>query len=215
MTKKAKQHTVYKLANGKRVPGTTTITGVLNKPALVPWANKLGLQGIKVSEYVNDLADIGTLAHAMVIASLEGKEADTSDYSAKQISSAENSALSFFDWKKGKELEPIIMEKPLVSETYKFGGTADCFCKLDGVRTLIDFKTGKGIFPEMPTQVIAYMQLLKENGYEPEQGMILRIGRTEDEGFETRQVKNTVLNWKMFLHCLGVYETRKQIKKEA
>ena len=31
----SKAHTVYKLADGKtRVPGTTTITGLLNKPAL-------------------------------------------------------------------------------------------------------------------------------------------------------------------------------------
>ncbi|GAI86127.1 unnamed protein product, partial [marine sediment metagenome] len=37
--------------------------GVLNKPALVPWANNLGLQGINVKDYVDDKADIGTLAH--------------------------------------------------------------------------------------------------------------------------------------------------------
>ena len=28
----AKAHTVYKLKDGKRVPGATTITGLLNKP---------------------------------------------------------------------------------------------------------------------------------------------------------------------------------------
>ena len=32
---KTKAHTVYKTADNKRVPGVTTILGVLNKPALV------------------------------------------------------------------------------------------------------------------------------------------------------------------------------------
>lgn len=35
--KSSKAHQVYKNREGKRVPGCTTITGVLNKPALVPW----------------------------------------------------------------------------------------------------------------------------------------------------------------------------------
>jgi hypothetical protein len=43
----SKAHTIYKTAEGVRVPGATTITGLLNKPYLVPWANKLGLEGIE------------------------------------------------------------------------------------------------------------------------------------------------------------------------
>ena len=54
--KGARQHTVYKLASGARVPGVTTVLSVLNKPALVPWANKLGLEGIDVRKYVDALA---------------------------------------------------------------------------------------------------------------------------------------------------------------
>ena len=44
--KRGRVHTVYKTKDGKRVPGVTTILGVINKPALVRWANNLGLQGI-------------------------------------------------------------------------------------------------------------------------------------------------------------------------
>src|SRR5438093_1588565 len=35
-------HTVYKNAAGKRVPGVTTILGILNKPALLKWAWEQG-----------------------------------------------------------------------------------------------------------------------------------------------------------------------------
>ena len=39
-------HQRYKIEDGTIVPGVTTVVGILNKPALVPWANKLGLEGI-------------------------------------------------------------------------------------------------------------------------------------------------------------------------
>ena len=61
--KKVKAHIRYVNAMGKRLPGVTTVIGVLNKPLLVPWANNLGLQGINVRDYVNDKADILSLIH--------------------------------------------------------------------------------------------------------------------------------------------------------
>ncbi|MBD3393661.1 MAG: hypothetical protein GF410_16730, partial [Chitinivibrionales bacterium] len=64
--KKGKVHTRYYNKAGKQVPGTTTITGVMNKSALVKWANGLGLRGIDVKNYVDELATIGTLAHYMI-----------------------------------------------------------------------------------------------------------------------------------------------------
>ena len=66
IAKRAKAHTIYKLANGKRVPGVTTVLGIINKPALVKWANNLGLQGIDSTTYVDGTAKIGTLAHEMI-----------------------------------------------------------------------------------------------------------------------------------------------------
>jgi hypothetical protein len=46
---KTKQHTIYKLADGSRVPGVTTIVGMKAKPQLIDWANRIGLEGIVVS----------------------------------------------------------------------------------------------------------------------------------------------------------------------
>lgn len=97
--KKAQAHIVYKLKDGTRVPGVTTLTGVMDKPALVPWANRLGLERIKVREYVDDLAQIGRLAHYMVQCRVEsmikGDEVkpDLSDYTPNQIDLAENGFL--------------------------------------------------------------------------------------------------------------------------
>ena len=63
LKKASKAHIRYKLKDGTVVPGATTITGLLNKPFLITWANRLGLEGIDSTKYRDAAADIGTLAH--------------------------------------------------------------------------------------------------------------------------------------------------------
>lgn len=203
---KTKQHTVYKTSNGKRVPGVTTILGVLNKPALIPWANKLGLQGIDSSKYVDTMASIGTCAHYMVQCFFEDAKPDLSEFSQKEISLAENCLLSFYSWIKDQKITAAVSEMKLVSEIHKYGGTCDIVCNLNGVDTLIDIKTGKGIYDEHFFQLAGYKLLLEENGIDVKQIVILRIGRDETEGFEIRTVENTKSYEDVFLTCRKLYE---------
>lgn len=211
LKKISKAHTIYKLQDGMRVPGTTTILGVLNKPALVLWANKLGLEGIDSSKYTDVAARIGTLAHYLVECDLIGKMPDTSEYGATEVDKAENALLSYYEWKKAKKITTIGNEIPLVSEQYRYGGIIDCYCEIDGNIWLLDFKTGKAIYPEMLIQLAAYHQLLIENGYPVGKAKILRIGRDETEGFEERTITDFTLQWEMFKHCLEIYRLQKQI----
>ena len=208
----SKAHTVYKLADGKtRVPGTTTITGLLNKPYLVKWANNLGLEGIDSSKYTDEAAAVGTLAHAMVQAHLQKDELDMNQFSKVQIDLAENALISFFEWKSRHEILPIACEMPMVSEALRYGGTIDCYCMLDGKPTLLDFKTGKAIYEEYFVQLAAYKNLLEEQGHPVEQCRILRIGRDETEGFEERTVTDTRRYFDIFEHLLCVYYLKKEL----
>ena len=218
---KAKAHIQYKLDNGTKVPGVTTILGILNKPALVAWSNKLGLAGIEVGKYVDSLADIGTLAHAMALfefKKLNGDKPtpiDTSEYSAQQIDQAENCLLSLLEWMKGKDILPFMMEVPLVSEDYGYGGTPDFFGSIDGVTTLLDIKTGSGIYPEHWLQLSAYEQLVIELSDKPkiEQFIILNIPRAENENF-TFQVKTDLSkHFLKFAFCLEIYKLNKILNK--
>ena len=206
-----KAHTVYKTADGKRVPGTTTITGLLNKPYLVRWANDLGLEGIDTAKYVDEAAKIGTLAHAMVQAHLQTDQLDMDQYSKVQIDLAENALISFFEWKNRHEIEVIRCETPMVSEALKYGGTIDCYCLLNGVPTLLDFKTGKAIYEEYFVQLAAYKNLLEELDLPVQQCRILRIGRDETEGFEERTVTDTRKYFEIFRHLLDVYYLKKEL----
>jgi len=206
--KRSKVHTKYYLKNGTQVSGVTTILGVLNKPALVNWANALGLQGIKVGAYVDALAGIGNIAHSMILAHNKGIKFETYGYAPDLIDRAENSFLSYLAWEKNHKVEPILCEQPLVSERYGYGGTIDFYGLIDAQRKINDYKTGKAIYPEHIYQVAAYRQLLEENGYPVEGAGILQIGRAEDEGFSERSLADTSREWQVFWHCLALYKLK-------
>jgi len=212
---KTKAHIRYKLKDGTIVPGVTTALGGLAKPALIIWANRMGLQGIDTTKYVDDKAQIGSLAHDMILCHFKGTDPDTADYTANQISAAENSFLSFLEWRKKYEIEPILTEAPLVSEKWRYGGTIDLYAKVDGTPILVDFKTGSGIYDEHFYQCAAYRQLLFENGYECPSVKILNIPRTEDESFKEETKAGLVYEWEIFRAALEIYNFKKMAKKEA
>jgi len=218
---KAKQHTVYKNKEGKRVPGTTTITGIMNKPALVGWANNLGLEGIKVREYVDDLAQIGTLAHYMVECHINSKimnkemKPNLDDSTPNQTKSAETSFNKFLNWESKNEVIYISSEKQAVSEEHQYGGMIDIYCMLNNVYTLLDIKTCKAIYPDHFLQVGGgYFPLLKEQDLPVEEARIIRIGRSEEEGIEAedRLIPDLEKYQKLFLMCKSIYDIKKELK---
>ena len=218
--KKARQHTVYKNAAGTRVPGCTTITGVAGKPQLVSWANKIGLQGIEVSKYVDELATIGTLAHYMIECHCLKVKPELGDYTPNQISLAENSALKWMFWQDSTGFVPEHNELELVSERFQFGGTLDIIGRLtkkENRRALVDIKTCKAIYPEHKTQVAGGYGLIAQE-HEDLVGKIddiilTRVGRNEDEGFEEVYVNSEeILDHQVrFIGLRAEYESLKLI----
>jgi len=206
----------YYLADGTRVPSVTTILGVIAKPALIKWANNLGLQGIDSTKYVDALAGIGTLAHAMASAHLSGEspEAECEGQDKATVDLAENCFISFLSWTSGKTIEPVLMEEPLVSELFRYGGKFDFYGKIDGRLTIADMKTGSGIWPEHFHQLAAYGHLLTENGYEaPVDYMVINIPRAASESFDTKTRTDMTDDWEMFKLALGMYKLQGKMKK--
>jgi hypothetical protein len=211
--KRSRSHTRYYDKAGKLLPGVTTVLGVLNKPALISWANNLGLAGINVREYVDILATVGKIGHDMICCHNKGVKFEANGERADLIDKAENCFLSYLAWEKQHKVEPILCEAALVSEKYGFGGTVDMFAKVDGILTVVDYKTGKAIYPEHVYQVAAYRYLIIENGgYVPAAVRILQIGRDENEGFSEKIVTDTTREWELFQHCLAIYQLQKKAK---
>lgn len=211
---KTRAHTRYRTADGTIVPGVTTVLGILNKPALVKWANNLGLQGIDSNKYVDSKADVGKICHYMIECDLKKKKPDLSEFSPTGVDQAENGFLKWLDWRNGKALELIGSEMELVSEKNRYGGCVDIYCLLNGRKTLIDIKTsGSGIYDEMRHQVSAYREMLIENGHEVDDVYILRVGRSEDEGFQYEKIGKLDTHFAIFTHCLEIYRLQKALKE--
>jgi hypothetical protein len=208
-----KVHTRYYINTGDSVPGVTTVLSVLAKPALVIWANKLGLQGIDSNKYKDKMASIGTLAHLMIMCYFRKTTPDLSEFSQQEIDKANNCLKSFYEWEKQHKLEPLVVETPWTSDIYRYGGTPDFVGLIDGQLELVDFKTGSGIYNDYLYQVAAYRQLAIERGHKVERARILRIGRDDNEGFEERQILKFDHEFQLFLHCLSIYNLLKVMKR--
>jgi hypothetical protein len=134
---------------GDRFPSVTTILGCLDKPALKQWASNCAVEYIKdhiadiqhidatpedvaailkdastaYAKYSKKATDTGTLVHDAIEAYLSktGKHDDI----LAQDDKAQNSFLSFLEWEKRVELEPIHLEHVLYSKNARYAGRVD------------------------------------------------------------------------------------------
>jgi len=210
---KTSTHTVYKLPDGMRVPSVTTVLGILEKEGLHGWIARVTKDGQDWRSVRDAAADAGTLAHSFILAHLKGEKLNADEYSNNTISQALNSFKSYLSWETGKSIKPILVEQPLVTEM-GYGGTPDLYAEIDGVPSLVDFKTGKALYSEYEIQIAAYNRLLLDNGYDPaESWRLLRIGRGEDDGYEERYIRDIGASWQIFVHCLEIYKLQKLLKE--
>ena len=216
LKKRSIAHQRYRTQDGAIVPGVTTITGQIGKEALIHWAWKLGMEGVDYRTYRDTAANVGTLAHYMVECHIKGEMPELGGYAPEDIDLAENGFLKFLDWEKVNKPRYIFSEAQLVSEAHRYGGTLDCYAEIDGRPWLVDFKTGKAIYDDYGIQLSGYRGLLLEHGHPVDGARILRIGRSEDEGFEDRVFGSGQLDayWKVFTGLLQVYYGKKEAKKE-
>ena len=213
---KTKAHTAYKLKNGSRVKGVTTILNNLgwNKNVLVAWARRTALAGDDPDAVLKEAGAIGSLAHYLCEGDIKGEEPELDDYSAEQIEKAENAFLGYLEWKKMTKPKYEAIELKMVSEKYKVGGTADFVARINNSLVLGDIKTSKGIYPEMTAQLAAYRKMYLE--IQPkakiESAMILKLDKNSG-AFSHHFVGKSQLEWgwKVFEHCMALEELHKEL----
>jgi predicted RecB family nuclease len=120
-------------------PSVTELLDLLSKPALISWANKLGLQGIDVKAKRKASLAAGTSIHAQIEAGCFEREIDS---------------MSFAAFLQGKEI--LSTEQDI--ETDWFVGRYDVHLSDGGVEYIADYKRGfKGkIYLEHKLQLVAY-----------------------------------------------------------
>ena len=170
-------HTKYYNKHGKEVPSVTTVLKILNKPALIGWANYLGFKRQKVDDVLESSAHIGTSVHFLIECDIMGYGSVLSTGRKNCKSSIMRRYNNYLKWKNTVKISPIFMERALSSST--FGGTVDFYGYLDDRLTIIDFKTSKAFRMSMFIQLAGYVLLVEEAGYKVERVAILLVGEKE------------------------------------
>lgn len=186
----------YYLQDGTRVPSVTTIIGAtFAKPALTAWANRLGLQGIDSDTVRDQRAGEGSCMHEHIRAHLRLEDPDLSPFSP----SAKAAGLMGFlrwrrEWFDRHDVQVVEIERPLVSEQHRYGGTPDLIACVDGRLELLDWKTSKQVYREHLVQAAAYAAMAWELGHRIEAVRVVAVS-TEADG----EVKE---------HVVGVLDVR-------
>ncbi len=211
----------YRLANGDRIPGVTTVLSRWKESGgLLQWAFKQGQSGARaLYEERDKAADIGTLAHAMADNRMRGKDPELALVGAPdEFKEKARRAYRTFDlWRENQRMECIALEEPMISEVYRFGGTPDFLMRGVGLLAMADLKTSNGIYRDMLMQVAAYRILWDENHPDDPITGGFHIARFAKDfpDFEHRYFEDLTEAGELFLLLRKAYDMDAQLKKRA
>jgi hypothetical protein len=124
-------------------PTVTQLISLLDKPALLKWANKIGLQGINIDDYRKESFSKGNLYHSQI-----------ENYIKYNIPFIDQSFFNRFKYFM-EDKEIIESEKNIENEYYR--GRYDIKLKYNDSIYICDFKTNqKNIYFENKLQLSAY-----------------------------------------------------------
>lgn len=186
------KHRYEVIVDGKRVsvPGATSITGVVDdgkSDRLMGWAVKLAaeyvraalvpgvpLDELQIAQLVDnakrahrqkkqDAADIGKITHEWleryIGVKIAGKGKSPKPLMNEQ---ARNGVDAYLSWENQHKVEYIFSERRCFSLQHWFAGTLDILALVDDVLTVVDLKTGSGVYQEHFLQTAAYARMLEE-----------------------------------------------------
>lgn len=216
--------TGYRLPDGTKVPGTTTITGRWKESGgLLHWAHKRGVEHPDEPLYAarDEAGSVGTFVHESWEAHLRGTEAPEfpRSFTEKMRDQVKRSLAAAIQWKEDSNLIVTPHERPLVSVRYQFGGTPDATIKGRRGGALGDWKTNKGgFYIDAWFQMAAYILLIEE--CEPETDLsdgihLIRFGKNGGE-FDHKHIPRDhpvlPLATDQFVRYIDAFNAEKQIK---
>lgn len=216
------------------IPNVTSILGVINKPALVPWA--VNMCGIFLRDNIvpGQTYTWDEVQRESLIRSMKGHYRDTSgealsigtivhqfaeDWALDKKppppinQKAHSAVMAFVDWWVAHKIKVVAVEKILYSREHGFCGTADLIAEVDGELSIVDYKTSKAIYQEYYYQVGgAYRVAFEEEiGLKVKRGIVARFDK-ENGGFEAKDCEDMEADWECFKSALTLYNRKENTK---
>ena len=222
---------------------TTSVTKVIDKPALIFWAVNEAMNWLqhqwrpgraygsaqiayllKQAKFAHKnvsktATDIGTEVHAWIERFADAVIAGMEDPHRFPLPAHEgvlSGVTAFLSWYDAHDVKIIASEKKVYSRKHTFSGTFDLLATVDGVLSVVDFKTSKRIYPEYFLQSSAYAvaydeeqaYIRKKNGDTSKvkrvsQIIVLRVPK-DGSDFEAGSSTDVRGHFKTFLSCLDI-----------
>jgi hypothetical protein len=178
--------------------------------ALMGWAAKLQREGKNWKEERDRAADFGTAMHELTERIDLGEDEDSeTQWGASGLLAVRE----YLRYLRVTGATFAIVEMPLVSETYGYGGTFD---RLHKSGRLGDIKTSKQARVSYVAQLGAYAQLLRENGYGwPTSGEVLCLPKEAGKRYALTvfSASDLITGRDAFLRCLDLHRMGNEIAR--
>jgi hypothetical protein len=192
---------------------------VLPEPMSPPqWILSLEQLLGKEKAHVKELAkagEIGSQVHALIEFTLRMELLEKVGPSPALETKAQFAYASWQKWRQTVNFKPLQVEFTVVSHKYGYAGTADLLAEVNGVLTLVDWKTGKSVYREAHLQNAAYRNAVREMGLgDCTQGLILRLPKAEtDPEFEAVPAMDEAKCFQTFLTAKNLWQDM-QVEEE-
>ncbi len=162
--------------------------------------------GVKAADRAKQQAAmIGTAVHAGIEWELRGRLGEDPGPAPQLPDAAAWAVESWKDWAQSVQLEPLAIERPVYCLDCGYAGTLDLYARVKGVLTVLDWKSGKAIYPEAFLQNLAYRHAATRGGLPSTQGLIVRLPKhLDDPAWEVMPVPPT-LTLEDFLAALRIW----------
>ena len=213
----------YKISEEVYYPSATTILNYFPKDDyFYTWMKDVGHNAPIIAQRA---ADEGSQVHDAIENLLNGDKVTFSDKYGKQNYSEKvwRMICRFVDFYEQSEINPVVIEGTLYSDEYKYAGTGDLICELNGELWLIDHKTSNNVHESYKLQIACYVNAWNEKNPEnpikragilwlkskkrgPAKGKALSNGKLQGNGWDLIEIEDLEKEFEMFKHVKAIFD---------
>ena len=181
-------------------------------PEFVLAAVAEAVTGVKAADREKQkAAAIGTAVHAGIEWELRRHLGEDAGVAPRLPEAAAWAVESWKDWARSVTLEPVAIERTVYCLECGYAGTLDLYARVKGIPTVLDWKSGKAIYPEAFLQNLAYRHAATRAGLPSTQGLIVRLPKhLDDPAWEVMPVP-AVLTLDDFLAALRLWRWQRSM----
>lgn len=204
----------------RQVPSVTQLIGdnlAWGNKYLLKWYRKNALAGKDPEELRDRSAAIGKFVHKVIEHNLMGNEvtmASTQGFTNQDKIAAKKAVNAAMTWIEDHKVTSCICESRMTHSALRYGGTIDLIASVDGVASIVDWKTSNNIYPKHFIQLAAYAELIDYNcGYYPNVHLVhldKEYGVPRDKNFYGPTDLSDY--WRIFKIILELHELHKMVR---